>query len=70
LNVINQGRPIAPYLSPQQVLPREQDRPGSTSVEHRPANGIQEVDGSIPFGSTKQEEFEPAADGRRFFFMK
>jgi hypothetical protein len=33
-------------------------------------HGIQEVDGSIPFGSTKQEEFELAAGSAAFLFFR
>ncbi len=32
-------------------------------------NGIQEVVGSIPIGSTSHEEFEPAAERRRVIFI-
>ena len=38
------------YLGATRVDPPP---PGCTSINHQTANGIQEVDGSIPFGSTK-----------------
>ena len=50
--LIDQGRPSTPYLAPQQRFSKEHDRPRSTAIKHQRANGIQEVDGSIPFGST------------------
>jgi len=45
------------------------DMASSIRINHPIANGIQEVDGSIPFGSTKQEDFELAVGRAAFPFF-
>ena len=63
---IDQGRPCTPYLPPQQRFSGEQDRPRSTAIKHQRANGIQEVVGSIPFGSTITDKALSRSPGAAF----
>ncbi len=44
------------------------NRTTRTWINQHLTNGIQEVDGSIPFGSTNAKNLNSPSVGRRFFF--